>query len=326
MACDAGGARALPTARRGRGWPGLEAVLADGTVVGACTACSRTTPARPAVAADRQRGHPRRHHRGALAAGGAAAARGAALIPLASLDDAEPLLRRAATRLPSLEAADFFPDDGLSLVLDHLVAGRRCPARARLRGAGVRRGRRPDRSWPAALEAAGIEDAVVADDTASRERLWQLREAHTEAIAAAGVPHKIDVGVPLAALADSGRRCRGRGGRAADPLRPPGRRERARERARPRSGGRDGGCGRHGAGRRAGGTISAEHGVGVAKAALPGSAPAGEIAAMRAVKRALDPDGLLNPGAVLSAANVNGGWVGRRGSRPQRLDPYASGG
>ena len=34
----------------------------------------------------------------------------------------------------------------------------------------------------AALEAAGIEDAVIADDTASRERLWRLREAHTEAI------------------------------------------------------------------------------------------------------------------------------------------------
>jgi len=49
-----------------------------------------------------------------------------------------------------------------------------------------------------------------------------------------------------------------------------------------------------------GGTISAEHGVGVAKAAHLGLVRgAGEIAAMRAVKRALDPDGLLNPGAVL---------------------------
>ena len=50
----------------------------------------------------------------------------------------------------------------------------------------------------AALDAAGVEDAAVADDTTSRERLWALREGHTEAISAEGVPHKLDVGVPLA--------------------------------------------------------------------------------------------------------------------------------
>ena len=49
-----------------------------------------------------------------------------------------------------------------------------------------------------------------------------------------------------------------------------------------------------------GGSISAEHGVGVAKARfLPLTRPAGEIAAMRAIKAALDPRATLNPGAVL---------------------------
>jgi FAD/FMN-containing dehydrogenase len=51
---------------------------------------------------------------------------------------------------------------------------------------------------------------------------------------------------------------------------------------------------------RAGGSISAEHGIGVAKRewiALTRSAA--EIDAMRAVKRALDPDGVLNPGVLL---------------------------
>jgi FAD/FMN-containing dehydrogenase len=52
-----------------------------------------------------------------------------------------------------------------------------------------------------------------------------------------------------------------------------------------------------------GGTISAEHGIGVAKTAwlqrLKG-APA--IAAMRAVKSALDPQGILNPGVLLPRA------------------------
>ena len=50
-----------------------------------------------------------------------------------------------------------------------------------------------------------------------------------------------------------------------------------------------------------GGTISAEHGVGVAKARFLGlTRSAAEIAAMRAIKAALDPGGLLNPGAVLA--------------------------
>jgi len=48
-------------------------------------------------------------------------------------------------------------------------------------------------------------------------------------------------------------------------------------------------------------TISAEHGVGRAKAAYLGlTRSAAEIAAMRAVKAAFDPRGLLNPGVLLS--------------------------
>ena len=49
-----------------------------------------------------------------------------------------------------------------------------------------------------------------------------------------------------------------------------------------------------------GGTVSAEHGVGVAKARHLGLVRSeGELAVMAAVKRALDPLGTLNPGAVL---------------------------
>ncbi len=51
-----------------------------------------------------------------------------------------------------------------------------------------------------------------------------------------------------------------------------------------------------------GGTISAEHGVGVAKARwLERARGAAEVAAMRSVKTALDPRSLLNPGKVLPA-------------------------
>jgi FAD/FMN-containing dehydrogenase len=50
------------------------------------------------------------------------------------------------------------------------------------------------------------------------------------------------------------------------------------------------------------GSISSEHGVGRAKVAWLGlSRSREEIAAMRAVKRALDPQGLLNPGVLLPA-------------------------
>ena len=49
-----------------------------------------------------------------------------------------------------------------------------------------------------------------------------------------------------------------------------------------------------------GGTISAEHGIGVTKAAwLERARGHAEVAAMRRIKRALDPNRLLNPGAVL---------------------------
>jgi FAD/FMN-containing dehydrogenase len=48
-----------------------------------------------------------------------------------------------------------------------------------------------------------------------------------------------------------------------------------------------------------GGTISAEHGIGVAKVAwLERDRGAADVAAMRAIKRALDPRGLLNPGVL----------------------------
>jgi FAD/FMN-containing dehydrogenase len=49
-----------------------------------------------------------------------------------------------------------------------------------------------------------------------------------------------------------------------------------------------------------GGSISAEHGIGTAKVPwLHLNRSPEEIAAMRAIKAALDPDGILNPGVLL---------------------------
>jgi FAD/FMN-containing dehydrogenase len=54
-----------------------------------------------------------------------------------------------------------------------------------------------------------------------------------------------------------------------------------------------------------GGSISAEHGIGVAKKRWLGlSRSDAEIAAFRSIKRALDPDGVLNPNVLLPPENT----------------------
>ncbi len=229
-----------------------------------------------------------------------------ALFGLDALERAAELLADLRPALPSLAAAEFIVDDGLQLVLDHLGLPSPLPERAPvamlIECASTSD---PTEELAAALAQAGIEDAVVADDSAGRERLWRLREAITEAISAAGVPHKLDVGVPLARLAEFGARAT-EAATAIDPgarvilfghlgdgnvhvnVLGPDPDDYAVDEAVLR------------AAAACGGTISAEHGVGVAKARwLELVRSPGELAAMARIKRALDPDGLLNPGVVL---------------------------
>jgi FAD/FMN-containing dehydrogenase len=233
-------------------------------------------------------------------------ARVAALVGLESVSAAAALLGALRTRVPSLEAAEFFLDDGLSLVLEYLRAASpvadRAPVYVLVECASTSD---PVGELAAALEAAGVDDAIVADDTASRERLWRLREAHTEAIGAAGVPHKIDVGVPLDRLGEFLERVPavveavapgartvlfghlGDGNVHVNVLGPPPDDESVEEAVLRLVAA----CG---------GTISAEHGVGRLKARWLAFVRAPEeIAAMAALKRALDADGTLNPGVVL---------------------------
>ena len=296
VACDAGGLRAVRHGTVRARVAGLEAVLADGSVVRRMSGLLKDNAGYdlPAllvgsegtlgvITSVRWRLVPRRD------------SRALALIPLAGLKDAAPLLRAVRPRLPSLDACEFMTDDGLGLVLSHLGVPApleaRAPAYVLLEAAADAD---PLPELAAALEAAGIEDAVIADDTASRERLWRLREAHTEAISAAGVPHKLDVGVPLDALASfcdavsvampSDARTivfghLGDGNVHVNVLGPDPGDESVDEVVLRLAAG-------------LGGTISAEHGVGVAKARFLGlTRSAAEIAAMRAVKAALIPRG-----------------------------------
>jgi FAD/FMN-containing dehydrogenase len=302
VATDAGGVHAVRHGTARVRVAGLEAVLADGTVVSRLSGLLKDNAGYdlPALLVGSE---------GTLAVitrvrwrlVARVAAPVAALVPLTSLEAAGVLVGRLRSEVPSLQAADFFLPDGLRLVLDHLRIA--SPVRQ-------------DAAIYVLAEAASVEElaavldeeAVVADDTASRERLWRLREAHAEAIAAAGVPHKLDVGVPLhrlpaflervpaavAAVAPGARTILfghlGDGNVHVNVLDLP-RDDAAVDEAVLRLVAD------------LGGTISAEHGVGVAKARwLPLVRTAGEIAAMRALKRALDPDGVLNPGAILPAS------------------------
>ncbi len=306
VACDAGGARAL---RHGTGRShvaGLEAVLADGSVVARMAGLTKDNAGYdlPALLVGSE---------GTLGIISAVRwkltpllrARVAMLVPLSTAAEAARLLASLRSHAPSLESCDFFLDDGLELVLSH--QHRESPLRTRaplyvLAECAAQTDTTEELAE--ALERAGIEDAFVADDTTSRESLWALREGHTDAINAAGVPHKMDVGVPLEQL--------------------DGFLEQVPELVRKAGGERvilfghlgDGnvhvnvlGADTEDAGvddavleltLSLGGTISAEHGVGVAKAGwLERALGEAELQAMRAIKRALDPDNLLNPGAVL---------------------------
>lgn len=166
----------------------------------------------------------------------------------------------------------------------------------------------PD-EWPylVLIEATELDppddlEAVAGLDAGDRRRLWRYREESSEAASSQGIVHKIDVSVPLEhldALAD--------GVRAAMP--PEAKVSLfghiADGNLHVEVAGVEPGDERIDRGvldvaTRLGGAVSAEHGVGRAKAAwLSLSRSTADVAAMRSIKQALDPVGILNPGAVL---------------------------
>jgi FAD/FMN-containing dehydrogenase len=307
VACDAGGARALRHGTARSHVAGLEAVLADGSVISRLAGLTKDNAGYDLpsllVGSEGTLGIITRV-RWQLAP--LLSARVAALVPLGSATQAAELLAALRNHAPSLDSCDFFLDQGLQLVLDH--QRRSSPLRARapfyvLAECAARSD--PTDELAGALALAGIEDALIADDTTSREGLWTLREGHTEAINAIGIPHKLDVGVPLSQLSRF--------------------LEEVPEAVSAAGGERTILFGHLGDGNvhvnvlgadpqdttvddavlelvlDCGGTISAEHGVGIAKARwLERARGAAEVEAMWAIKRALDPEHLLNPGAVLA--------------------------
>ena len=155
---------------------------------------------------------------------------------------------------------------------------------------------------PTAELAAAVGDRPVAvagpDDPARRAELWRYREGITEAINRIGPPHKLDVTLSsgFASFCDhvtalyAGAWLFGHVLDGNIHVNVTG--------ADPDDESVDGAVLELVA--RYGGSISAEHGIGTAKKRwLHLSRSDAEIAAFRAIKRALDPDGILNPNVLL---------------------------
>ena len=217
-----------------------------------------------------------------------------------------PVLRE---QLPGLAAAELFYAAGLDLVRGYAGLPAPFPVAhpAYLLVESVGRTDPTDSLIEVVAEVADLLDATVAADAPGRRALWSYREQHTEAISAAGIPVKLDVSVPVPALADLVERL----GPAVEAAAPGARLivfGHVNEGNLHVNVLDTGDAGRavtdavlHLVADRAG-SISSEHGVGRAKVDWLGlSRSDTELAAMGALKRAFDPDHRLNPGVVLPA-------------------------
>jgi FAD/FMN-containing dehydrogenase len=312
-ACDAGGLRALRHGTARRQIAGVQAVLADGTVLesrmaglvkdtagydlGALLVGSEGTLG--VITAMRWSLASRRD------------ARAVALVGLDGVEDAVSLVRVLRPQLPSLEVCELMERAGVELSCAHLGIDpgfELTPVCVLLECASPAGD--PLDELADALDGAGVGDrAVAAADATGRDRLMAIRESHADAINAAGVPLKFDVGVPLDGLAGFCARVPDAVGLCS-------------AHARTVTFGHLGDGNLHvnvlGVEEaevdgledavlelvaECGGTVSAEHGIGVHKVRHLGlSRSAGELEAMWAIKRALDPAGILNPGVGLPPA------------------------
>jgi FAD/FMN-containing dehydrogenase len=309
LATNAGGNRAFRYGMARAQVAGIEAVLADGSVVSRLTGLPKDNTgydlAQLLVGSEGTLGIITRARLTLTSRGTSIAT---ALLGLPSTAAAADLFAALRRRLPELDAAELFYDNGLELVRAH---GK---LQAPLEHASpvyllVECSAQAD-----ALEllAAALDDlehgdnSAVADDSTTRAMLWRYRESHAEAVGARWTPLKLDIALPIGQLA-------------------PFMDELTAMTASRWPAGQTFVYGHIGDGNlhvqlvdlsvdeedaatgavlelvaAHGGSIGAEHGVGIAKRDwLHLTRSDEDVAAMRAVKRALDPDGVLNPGVVL---------------------------
>jgi FAD/FMN-containing dehydrogenase len=208
---------------------------------------------------------------------------------------------------PAVEAAELVLDDGLALVCEAFGLPRPLAGawRAYLLVEAADTVDPTAALADALASVASVGEVAVATDAPRRAALWRYREEHTAAINTLGPPHKLDVTLPPAALAafcdtvperiaavvpDARTWLFGHVGDGNVHVNVTG--------VAPDDGRIDDVV-LH-AVAELGGSISAEHGIGTAKARwLHLTRRPGEIAAMRAIKAALDPDGVCNPHVLL---------------------------
>ena len=216
-----------------------------------------------------------------------------ALVGIRSLRAAVALIANIAPSRDEVLAAEYIDDIGMRLVCT--VAGLPHPLADR---------------WPFYLlvETAGTPQLPESADAAVDRRLWVYREQQPEGAATLGVGHALDIALPMGVLDDFLARLPSlvsphhvftfghlAEGNVHIHIHGPAAEDHAPAEAVLT------------AVAALGGSVSSEHGIGRAKPQyLPLSRAATEIAAMRAIKRALDPQGLLNPGVLFAAETPSG--------------------
>jgi FAD/FMN-containing dehydrogenase len=169
--------------------------------------------------------------------------------------------------------------------------------------------------WIASLFERGlVTDGTLAQHAKQAAELWTLRESISESLSATGLPHKNDIALPIASL---GAFCAeleglfdarypgweialfghiGDGNLHVNVMKPD-----AMPRAEFLAKTGESDHAMFALVKKHGGSVSAEHGIGLLKKRYLGySRTPEEIALMRGIKRVLDPLGIMNPGKVLA--------------------------
>ncbi|MBA3288339.1 MAG: FAD-binding oxidoreductase, partial [Acidimicrobiia bacterium] len=305
VATNAGGSRVVRFGTMRSQVAGVQAVLADGSTVGSLAGLPKETVGLhwPSLLAGSE---------GTLGVVTAARLRlvpwyratTTALVAVAGLEEAVSLLARLRARVRALDAVELILPEAMAVVAAHL--GRRPPIGDDATGAFVvvecADHTDPTDELTAVLAAAPeVLDTAIATSGPARHGLLELRDRITESIAALGVPLKLDVAVPVGALAELMAEVRASVERHGGRLVPFGHLAEGNVHVNVLDAADPADITDEvlGAAAALGGTISAEHGVGTAKTPyLHLVRSTDELRAAAALRRALDPAAVLNPGVL----------------------------